>query len=187
MVAIPCICPPDGSRHPDGDEVTLRPKLDYRHVAAIENSVAMLRIERGNDDMVDIDEVMGLFDEGYLRYGVVAWTLEGPDGPIPATPKNVERYLLPNITACMLVGQEAQEAYQGDLLVPLAVRASRSSADTPTTDSTSPPTGSSEEETDPPTPLKPSSITTIQTDDTATTGTSPDGDSRSSPRWVSAG
>ena len=185
MAKIDCICPagPDGTtRHPEGDTVTLRAKLDFRTAATIQHAVSVLRLE---EQEPSVEEVLARLTEAYVKYGVESWTLVDKDWKaIPVSPSTVEAVLFADITAAMVVGEEADELYSGAILLPLLKRASTSSLDTPTPDVTSPPTGSQETPTEP-TPSLPSSTTTTQTDATAMTSSSPDGVSSSSPNLVS--
>lgn len=185
MANIDCICPalPDGStRHPEGDTVSLRPKLDFRTAATIQHAISVLRLE---EQEPAVEEVLARLTEAYVRYGIESWTVVDRDGkPVPVTPSNVEALLFADLASAMVVGEEADELYSGAILIPLLKRASTSSSDTPTPDETSPPTGSPETP-EPQTPSSPSSTSTIQTDDTEMTSSSPDGASSSSPTLVS--
>ncbi len=185
MTAIDCICPPGPGgevRHAAGDTVTLRETLDFRTASTIQHAISVLRMDRaGDDEETTSEEILARLTEAYIKYGVVAWTVEDAAGaPVPVNPTNVERILLADITAAMIVGEDADELYSGAILRPLLQRASMSSADTPTPDSMSAPTGSADM-TAPPTPLRPSSTTTTPTDDTGTTSSSLGGDYSSSP------
>lgn len=184
MATVDCVCPPlaGETRHPDGDTVTLRQKLDFRTAATIQHAVSVLRLE---DQNPSVEEVLARLTEAYVRYGVESWTVVDEAGkPVPVTPTTVEAVLFADLTAAMVVGEEADELYSGTILLPLLKRASTSSPATPTPDSTSPPTGSQETSTEP-TPSKPSSTTTTPTDDTETTSESPGIGSSSSPNLVS--
>lgn len=180
-VHVECLCPltPGGEvRHPTGDNIELKVPLDFRSAATMQHSINVLRLTRGDDVQLPIEEILGVLTESYLRFGIRSWTLVDPAGkPIPVTPTTVDMYLMPNLTAAALVGDEADAVFSEVILLPLVKRASTSSPDTPTTDSTSAPTGSPIEA---PTPLRPSSTSTIPTDDIDTTSPSPDGDSSSS-------
>ena len=182
MGPVPCLCPPtpEGTtRHPDGDTVTFKERLDFRTAATIQHAVSAFRLARG-DDEVAVEEVLATLTEAYLRYGIASWTLVDKEGkPIPVTPSNVETYLLVDIATAAVLGDEADSAFSEAILLPLLRRASSSSPDMQTPESTSPPTGS---QPSTPTPLKPSLITTSQTVVTETTSDLPDGDSSSSPR-----
>ncbi len=185
MTKIDCICPPQAgeTRHPEGDTVTLRPKLDFVTAATIQHTISVVRLE---DRQVDIEEVLGRLTQAYVKYGVQSWTVVDAEGkPVPVNPGTVEDVLFPNLTAAMIVGDEADELYSGAILLPLLQRASTSSPDTSMPDETSPPT-SSQENPEPPTPLRRSSTGTTQTDGTETTSSSPDGDSSSSLSMASA-
>ena len=63
MVAIPCICLPDGTRHPSGDTVELREKLDFTAALAARNTIIHAKT---NDPGMSIAEVQALLTELYL-------------------------------------------------------------------------------------------------------------------------
>lgn len=179
-----CLCPPTAAgeaRHPDGDSITLFERLPFRRVATIQHTITSLRMNAGDGD-VEVEEILAALTEGYLKWGIEAWTLVNENGePMAITAATVERYLLVDLEAASVVGDIADERFSGVVLFPLLKRASSSSPATPTPGSTSAPTGSPESPAEP-TPLRPSSTTPIPTDDTGTTSSSPDGDSSSSPR-----
>jgi len=184
VIRVDCLCPPSGGapRHPDGDTITLREKLDFRTAATIQHAISVLRLEEREPQ---VEEVLARLTEAYVRYGIASWSLVDEAGaPIPVSPQAVDAYLFSNLTAAMIVGDEADERFSGAILLPLLQRASTSSPATPTTDETSPPTGSPESPA-PPTPLRPSSTTTTPTDGTATTSRRRAGASRSSPSSAS--
>jgi hypothetical protein len=187
MATIDCLCPPNAegqARHPDGDTVTLKERLDFRSAATIQHAVSAFNLGKADGEDSSIEEVLGVLTEAYIRYGVESWTLVDAKGqPIPVTPTSVSTYLLSDITAASVVGDEADGLYSAVVLLPLVKRASNSSQPTPTPEPTSVPTGSP---TKRPTPLKPSSTTTSPTDDTAMTSESPGGDSNSSQNSASA-
>ena len=184
-VHVDCLCPltPEGkTRHDTGDTIELKVPLDFRSAATMQHAVNVLRITSG-DDALETEQILGVLTEAYLRYGIRSWTLVDTAGePIPVSPTNVDAYLMADLTAAAIVGDAADSAFSEVILLPLLARASTSSVDTQTTESTSLPTGSP---TVDPTPLRPSSITTSQMDDTATTSSSLDGVSNLSPSSVS--
>ena len=178
MARIPCICP--GTPH-DGDTVTLRPKLGFREAMTMQKAIVMARTQQDED--LEVAEILAILAESYVRHGVESWTLVDEAGKaIPVSAAAVDRYLLPHIAAAMDVAEEADDLYQEVVLLPLLTRGSKSSQPTPTTDSTSPSTGSGP---DPLKPSRPSSTTTSPTDAIETTSASPDGVSNSSPSLVS--
>ncbi len=182
-VSIECVCPTRAGapRHPDGDTVTLRERLDFRSVTAIRHGISF--VEREESDAYTA-EILAVLTEGYILHGVESWTLVGEDGkPIPVTRTAIRERLLENLGAAQDVGDAADELYGEKVLLPLLVRASTSSRATPTGTSTSRSTGSP---TRPRKPSSPSSITSIPTAATGTTGTSRDGASSSSPSSTSA-
>lgn len=177
---IPCICPTDGaSRHPDGDEITLRPALDFRQALAVRNSIGLLYATEPDTEMAD---VLAVLTEGYILNGVESWTCE--DGkPIPINNRTIRDHLLTHIDTAMLVGDAADALYSEAVMSPLLAKASTLSPPTPTDESTSPTTGSS---TTPRKPSKRSSITTIPTAGIEMTSQSLDGVSSSSLSSTSA-
>jgi hypothetical protein len=175
-----CLCPPlreGGVRHPKGDSVLLKDPLDFRTAATIQHAISVLRLEEREPHA---EEILARLTEAYVRYGITAWTLLDPDGkPIPVTPATVDQFVLSNIPAASVIGDEADEMYSRTILLPLVKRASASSPSTPTPDETSA-TTSSPENPEPPTPLRRSSTTTTPTDDTVRTSPRRGGGSKSS-------
>jgi hypothetical protein len=166
MATVNCLCPPSGAevRHPAGDTITLKEKLDFHTALTMRKSVVMLRA--ANEEVTN-EEILATLDEAYLRYGIESWTLTDAKGkPIPVTASAIEDYLLSDVLAAMEVAEEATDRYTAVVLLPLLKGASSSSQPTPTDDSTSVTNGSSPE---PPKPSKRSSTTTSQTASTETT------------------
>ena len=149
-----CRCPGTPPPHPDGDIVTLAPKLTLPMASSI-------RVRVGLDSAVSMDlSVIGVqhsLAEGYLQkapYGaIVAWSLleeglvidkktgELPLVPVPITNENIER-LLPWANGGEEVVEKADDLYRDDFLAPFLRKINMSSnngqiAD-PTADSTSP-------------------------------------------------
>ncbi len=184
MVQIACPCPAkDGEPRHDSDEVTLRERLGFVEASSIRNGIAIRRAEHGEDEM-ETGEILAVLTEGYILYGVSAWTLEDEQGkPLPVTRANVRAYILDRWDIASVLADAADEAYSEAVMLPLLAQASTSSPPSPTPASTSanPPSG-----TPAPKPSKRSSISTIPTVGTVTTSESPDGDSRSSRSSTSA-
>jgi len=185
-IKIACPCPPraDGdTRHPDGDTVTLRDRLDFRSATTIRKAVSML----GEDGPVESAEVLAVMTEWYLLLGIEAWTLVDDRGkPVPVTRPAIRERLLENDDAYASVTDLADAAdgmYMKLVLLPLLERASRSSPPTPTDASTSAPTALPPKR---PKPSRPSSTTSTRTDGTAMTSTSPGGASSTSQNAASA-
>ena len=173
---IPCICPPKAGevRHPAGDTVTLRDRLDFRAATTARNTVAMMKQE---DDEVSTAEILAGLTEVYLLLGIASWTVQDARGkPVEPNKATIREYLLSNPDMAMLVGDAADELYSESVIAPLVARASTSSQPTPTPASTSPTNGSGASH---PKPSKRSSTTTTPTDDTETTSLSLVGASRS--------
>jgi hypothetical protein len=166
MVTVNCLCPPNGAevRHPAGDTITLKEKLDFHTALTMRKSVVMLRA--ANEEVTN-EEILATLDESYLRYGIASWSLVDAKGkPIPVKASTIEDYLLSDVLAAMEVAEEASEKYSAVVLLPLLRGVSNSSRPTPTDDSTSVTNGSSPE---PPKPSKRSSTTTSRTARTETT------------------
>ena len=166
MAVIDCVCPvkPDGSaRHPGGDTVNLREKLDFRSALHARNTVILLRQE----GVEDVAEILASLTEVYLRVGIESWTLVDAKGKaVPVSRDAVRDFMDAHPDAATTIGDEADEKYSEAVITPLVVRASKSSPPMPTSGSISATNGSS------PTPRKrskPSSTTTTRTDGTGTT------------------
>ena len=178
---IPCICPRKGDavRHPGGDTIELKDKLDFRAVATIRWAIA---IAQETDPGASMAEQFGLITEHYVLEGVASWSLVDDKGkPVEVTKAAIREHLLPHPEA-QAVGDAAEARYQA-VMLPLLRGESTSSPPSPTTESTSPTTGSSEKARK---PSKPSLTSISQTDATATTSSSLDGDFSSSPSSASA-
>jgi hypothetical protein len=182
-VTIDCLCPRKGDivRHPNGDTVTLRDRLDFHAATSIRHSIALLYSE---DSETGGGEILALLTEHYMLFGVARWSLVDEKGkPIEVTKPAIRAHLFGVPDAAMTVGDAADELYAEQVMLPLMARAAKSSLPSPTTASTSPTSSSSEK---PRKPSKPSSISTIPTAATATTTSSLDGDSSSSQSSTSA-
>lgn len=184
MATIPCPCAPkrDGElRHPAGDTVTLRERLDYHAAATITKSIQLLKTE---DPDASAAEILATMTEAYVLFGIESWTLLDEDGkPLPVTKPHIRSMILANPEAAEVVADAADEQYQEQILLPLLARAANSSPPTPTGSSTSPPNSSRE------TRRKPSSRSSITSIPTAAIGTitsPPAGDSSGSPNDASA-
>ena len=184
-VKIDCLCPPNArgeTRHPDGDTVTLRERLDFRAALTARNTLVMVKQE---DPDASSAEILAALTEVYLVLGVTGWTLvDGKNKPIEVSKGAIREHLLANPDVAMVVGDAADELYAEAVILPLLARARNSSPPTPIAGSTSATKRSTPRSRK---PSPPSSITTIPTDATATTSSSPVGDSSSSPSLRSAG
>jgi hypothetical protein len=170
VARIGCVCPPraDGStRHPDGDEVRLRERLDFRASVTVRQAVTLLNQD---DPDADTAEILAVFTEQCLLFGIESWTLVDADGkPVPVTRTAIRAFMADHLEHALTVGDEADEKYTATVLLPLVQRAQNSSPRTPTDASTSAPSGSTPT---PPTPSSPSSTTTSPTDATEMTSLS---------------
>ncbi len=174
MASIPCVCPPKGdgsSRHPNGDRVTLRERLDFRSGLAARNTVIVIKQE---DPEAGAAEILAGLTEIYLLVGIESWTLQDAKGkPVEVNRTTVRQLMADHPDEAMTIGDEADGLYSEAVIAPLVARALRSSASMQTTGSTSATTGSA------PRPLKPSkrsSTTTSQTDGTERMSASRGGD-----------
>lgn len=176
-VRIACVCPSnaDGqARHPDGDTVVLREKLDFRSAVTARNAIVLLKNDSPDADAADI---LAVLTETYLFVGIEAWSLADAKGyPLPVTRANIRDALLAHPGEAMTVGDAADELYSASVILPLLAKVSSYSPPTPTNGSTSPTTPSSPTT---PKPRKPSSTSTTRTGATATTSSSPVGASSS--------
>jgi hypothetical protein len=181
-VQITCVCPDkDGqTRHPDGDRLTLRDKLDFHSVRTMRNEVRVLKTR---EEEASTAEILATLTEAYLIHGIESWTLVDDKGkPLEVSRRAINDRLLPT-DAAEIVGDAADELYQEVVLLPLVARGQNSSPTTPTNGSTSATTVSSSK---PPKPSKRSSISTTRTVATETTSLSLVGVSNSSQSSESA-
>ena len=160
-VSIPCPCP--GTPHPDGDTVELREKLDLKAGMAVQRLI----IEANSATRkMDEAELTGVLAEGYLLYGVEAWTLIDEAGAlVPCTKDTIRARLLSDFTLAAPIAEAADGLYMAAVILPLVTKAARSSPTTPTNGSTSAPQGGTRPRRK---RSKPSSTTTSPTDVTET-------------------
>jgi hypothetical protein len=173
-VNIPCVCPGDEVRHPDGDTVTLKDTLGFDEAMACKQAIATAGPNDGDPDAVPVR--MAALDRQYLFSGIKSWTLQNGKA-IPVTAQAIQDYIMADFLIATIVVDEAERIYNPQVLFPLVGRASRFSRPTPTVASTSAPKDSTKS---PRKRSSRSSTTTTQTDDTAMTTTSLDGGSSSS-------
>lgn len=180
MAQIDCICPPkaDGEpRHPGGDTVALRERLDFRSALTARNAFLVLKAE---DPDATTADVLAVLTETYLLLGVESWTAVDAKGkPVPVSKAAIREMLFSHPEAAMVVGDEADSLYAEAVINPLVARASTSSLGTPTPASTSATTTTSPT---PPKPSKRSSTTTSRTADIVPISGSRAGDSSSSQK-----
>jgi len=178
MVEIECICPPraDGEiRHPAGDSVTLRERLDFRAALTARNTMILLKTE---DPDASMAEVLAALTETYLLLGIESWSVvDAKNKPVEPTKAAIRDALLSRPDVAMTVGNAADELYSAAVILPLLALAQTSSPPTPTSVSTSVPKPSSARRRK---PSKPSSITPFPMDATGTTSPLPAGASSSS-------
>ena len=132
-VRVPC---PSG-QHPDGDSVSLRPKIGLPGGYEARRKIGELR------DGATHEEVIGLLLDVYVRHGVAAWTFHDDKGePIEVTRDAIRERILDNLDTALIVADKADELYSESVVVPLVAAASKSSQATPPATSTSPTTDS---------------------------------------------
>jgi hypothetical protein len=177
-VQITCPCP--GSPHAQ-DTVTLRDRLTFVGGVAVQE-----RIRESLQDRPNEADAIGVLSEGYIRHGIVTWTLVGENGkPLPVTGATIGAVFLDSFNQDTMVIAEAADAlYAGQVIAPLLPGASSSSPDSPTSESTSP--TSTRSRRPKPKRSRRSSISTTPTVDTATTTGPLNGVSSFSPSSVSA-
>jgi hypothetical protein len=173
MARIDCVCPvrPDGTlRHPNGDTVTLRKKLDFRSALQARNTVILIKQE---DADANAAEILAALTEVYMLVGIESWTLQDARGkPVEVTRAAIRAFVADHPIEAQDVGDEADGLYSEAVILPLVKRAATYSPPTPMSASTSVTNGSR------PAPRKrskPSSITTSPTVVTERMSASPDG------------
>jgi hypothetical protein len=180
-VPIDCICPGEDVRHPDGDTITLKDKLGFVEATAIRKSMTFVE---SDDESARAAEILATLVESYVLFGVKSWTLQDERGkPIPVGHTAIRDHLLSNMEAASIVGDVADDLYKAVVLLPLVLKASRSSPPSQTNGSTSRPTALSQRRRR---PSKRSSTSTSPTGGIETTSSSLDGVSNSSQSSVSA-
>jgi hypothetical protein len=185
-VTIGCVCPrrADGAaRHPDGDRITLRDRLDFRQAITIRKAVALA----GEEGPADAAEILAIMTEWYCLLGIESWSLTDQLGkPVQVSRAAIRARLLDNPDAFAQTTELADAAdalYMETVLLPLLAAASTSSPPTPTAPSTSAPTDSSPK---PPKRSRRSSTASTPTAATAATSSSLAGVSSSSQSSESA-
>jgi len=170
-VPISCPCPTAGGdlRHPEGDTVVLRDRLDFRQATTIRKAIGL----QSEDGAADPAEILAVMTEWYCLLGIESWTLVDVRGkPVPVSRTSIREQLLDNVDAIDQVTDVADAAdglYMQAVLLPLLVRASKSSPTGQTEPSTSPPKASTAKSRK---PSRPSSITSTPTDDIEATSSS---------------
>jgi hypothetical protein len=180
-VTIECPCPPKadgGSRHPDGDTVTLRDRLDFRSATTIRKAIGLV----SDEGAADPAEILAVMSEWYCLLGIEAWTLTDERGkPVPVTRQTIRDHLLESEAAgaqTSVVADAADTLYMQAILLPLLARVSTSSPPGPMEPSTSAPKDSPAK---PPKRSRPSSTTSTPTVATVPTTSSRAGVFSTSP------
>lgn len=134
-ITVTCLCPPDGSRHPEGEVVTFRDTLDFRTASIARKSIAW---QKNEDPDADVPEVLAMLSEFFLLHCISSWTLRDAKGKaIEVNKANVREYVLPRDQIAFQLADFADDLYTERLLLPLAETAPSSSPPTPTNGSTS--------------------------------------------------
>lgn len=108
-------CPCQGTPHPDGDVVYLRPELSV--AAGVKARSWFVDSITGAVDSADLQERIAAL---WLEAGVVSWTFLDDDGsPIPVTAENIVR-ALPYGKGGRLVADKADDLYVPSVVTPLA-------------------------------------------------------------------
>jgi hypothetical protein len=183
-VTIPCPCPrkADGEPRHESDTVTLRDVLNFHQAATVANATMFI----DNDDPDSrAAEVLAVLSEYYVLVGVERWTLLDAAGKrVEVSKSAIRKNIIDRPEIAAPVVDAADELYSAAILLPLALKASRSSPPTPTTVSTSPkPAGTPRKARK---PSKRSLTSTTPTDATETTSLLLVGDSNLSPSSESA-
>jgi hypothetical protein len=163
----PCAC--DGTPHPEGDVVYLRPKLGMARAMAV--------IQGATFNDIKVAEMQLAI--GYARFGIADWNLSNGDGKKRELDGDHLQAFAEEDPRALLVAMRGDGLYADEVLRPLATLGAVSSPTTPTTAATSATNGTKRSTRRRPKPPKPSSTTTTQTDDTVTITASLDGDSSS--------
>lgn len=133
-VTVACLCP-GGTRHPAGERVAFRERLDFRTAAIARKSIAWLNTE---DPDASVPEYLAMLSEFYLLHCIERWTICDAKGkPVEVNKANVKTYVLSNQEAAFTLSEVADELYGEVLLAPLAQKASSSSPPTLTNGSIS--------------------------------------------------
>jgi len=173
-VLIPCVCPGDEPRHPEGDTVTLKDRLGFEEAAACKQAIQLVE-DSGDMNDLTARRIAAVVTQ-YMFSGIASWTLQN-GAAIPVTAGNIRKYLMSDFVAGDIVSSEAETLYNPQVLIPLANRVATSSRPTPTGELTSATTGSTRSSRK---HSSRSSTTTTKTGDTGMTFSQPDGDSSTS-------
>lgn len=176
MAQITCVCPPKAGevRHPEGDTVGLRAKLDFKGALTARNAVVLQSVD---DPDGGAAAVMATLSEVYLLHGIESWSLVDDKGkPLPVSAGSIRELILADPEIGMVVADEADQLYSEAVMRPLLALVSNSSPPTPIRRSTSATNGRSPAR---PKPSRPSSTSTTPTEDTEPTSPLLAGASRS--------
>lgn len=173
MAKIECVCPKTttgNARHPNGDTINLRERLDFRAALTARNTVILIKQE---DPEATAADILAALTEVYLLVGIKSWSLVDARGkPIEPNRATIREFIAEHPEEAMAIGDEADMLYSEAVISPLVARASTYSPPTPIDGSTSATNGSL------PVRRKRSrqSLTSItQTEDTAKMSASPGG------------
>lgn len=170
---IECVCPPTAAgdtRHPAGDTVELRERLDFRSALTVRNAIIMAKQD---DPDMDAPEILAMLTEKYLLLGIESWSLvDAKAKKVEPTRDAIRAFVQDHPNEAMEVGDAADALYSAAVILPLVARAQKSSPTSQTNGSTSPTTGS---RSVPRKPSKPSSTSITPMVDIEMTSASPGG------------
>lgn len=137
-VQIECVCPPkaDGqTRHPDGDTVTLRERLDFRGASAARWAAA---IYRETTPGATTAQILATLSEQFVIGGIEGWTLVDSRGKaVPVNETTIRDLMENHVHEALVIADVADGLYSEAAVSPLAQKASKSSPPMQTADSTS--------------------------------------------------
>lgn len=163
-MTVACLCPPrDGAvRHPDGDTVTFKEKLNFHDRVVARKVIELSALGDGGDA-----DILAALTEFYLFNCIAEWTLRDAKGKaVPVSRASISAVMEEHPDEAMELAEKADSLYSDIVLRPLVLRASTSSPPSRTNGSTPHPNGSGRKAR---TRSSRSSTSTTQTVDTATT------------------
>lgn len=165
MVTVECLCPPKSTgeaRHPEGDTIELRERLDF---AAGRTGRNIIKVGKAED--LSTAEIMTELTDWFVIAGIRTWSVVDEKGkPVEPNRYTIPQYLFANEGARETISDAADDLYAEAVTAPLVNGAWRSSPSTPTNGSTSATNGSTPKHRK---PSKRSLTSTTPMDVTATT------------------
>ena len=143
MAKIDCVCPKTTTgnvRHPNGDTINMRERLDFRSALTARNTVILIKQE---DESASAADILAALTEVYLLVGIKSWTLVDAKGKaIEPNRATIREFMAEHPEEAMVIGDEADLLYSEAVISPLVARASTYSPPTPIDASTSATNGS---------------------------------------------